>query len=278
MQRGTAELTVRGVERSSIVGNPVNPVTPVFGQEEDLPAVPAGAGIVAVSPGTVYTLNATNIKLQDLHGKESRMQVGLLFDDIMNEVNDRQSLLESQANARMPALAPGASRYFQSQYLDLVDMNNGNAWVTASEPVEVYWGYPDGTDAATQFTLWHFRGLHRDGTDDPEESGYDLEDILAVEPEQVPIENTEAGIRFRVEPGGFSPFVLVWEDATGSVQPDRPAASHTPSPGEEEDGPTSPISLPFTGGDGAVGRWLLVFAVSLGATIGISVYRKRTPR
>lgn len=61
--------------------------------------------------GTTYTLNETNIELENLHGDSTEMDVGLLFDDIMNEVYGRQSLLEAQADDRMPELEPGATGF-----------------------------------------------------------------------------------------------------------------------------------------------------------------------
>ena len=244
VQRGTAELTVRGVERDSILSNPDNPVTRILEEGETIPQIPAGVGIVAAQDDTTFTLNETNIRLENLHGEDTEMDVGLLFDDIMNEVYDRQSVLEAQADARMPELEEGATRYFQSQYLDLVDMNNGNAWVMASQNVEIYWGYPEGTDENTNFTLWHFPGLHRDGTDDTGASGYDLEDIYAVEPEKVEIENTSQGIRFTVRPGGFSPFVLIWEEHDGTS--------------------SDPGSQPSTGDTARLNLWVGLFAVALG--------------
>ena len=257
VQRGTAELTVRGVERGSIISNPDNPVTRVFVEGEPLPRVSAGVGIVVAQPGTTFTLNETNIQLEDLHGDDSQMDVGLLFDDIMNDVYDRERVLEDLADDRMPELEEGANRYFQSQYLDLVDMDNGNAWIMASQDVDIYWGYPQGTDENTSFTLWHFRGLHRDGTDEPSESGYDLADIYAVEPEKVEIENTPQGIRFTVEPGGFSPFVLIWE--------------------ENDSAPSNPdFSIPSTGDMAQLGLWVGLFVVSLCGVILLVAWKKKS--
>lgn len=271
VQRGRAELTVRGVERESIISNPENPVTRVFAEDETIPEIPAGVGIVVAPEETTYTLNETNIQLQNLHGDSTEMDVGLLFDDIMNEVYDRQTLLEAQADDRMPELEPGATRHFQSQYLDLVDMNNGNAWVMASNPIDVYWGYPEGTDENTSFTLWHFPGLHRDGTDNATESGYDLEDIMAVEPEKVSIENTPQGIRFTVEPGGFSPFVLVWEENTGAGGDSDPSIPPE-IPSEQADKPIRIPFLPQTG-DTALYGWLVVLIVGCVGIISISIYK-----
>lgn len=258
IQRGTAELTVRGVERNEIVGNAENPVTPVFSQTEKIPKVPAGVGVVTAPTGTAYTLNETDIQVPNIHGNDGQMSVGLLFDDIMNEVYDRQTVLETQANNQMPTLKSGVIRHFQSQYLDLVDMNNGNAWVKASESVQVYWGYPEGTDENTRFTLWHFRGLHRDSTDGSGESGYNLEDILAVEPEKVSVENTPQGIRFTVEPGGFSPFVLVWEETAA----------------ENPEVPTGFSLLPQTGDNSPLALWGGALVISLAILI-VLCYKKK---
>lgn len=86
-------------------------------------------------------------------------------------------------------------------------MNNGNAWVTASDNVTVYWGYPEGTDQSTDFKLYHFKGLHRDG----ENSGFDLDDLDKATVESVSIDKDANGIFFTVESGSFSPFVLTWD-------------------------------------------------------------------
>lgn len=196
--------------------------------------------------------------MPNIHGNDGQMSVGLLFDDIMNEVYDRQTVLETQANNQMPTLKSGVIRHFQSQYLDLVDMNNGNAWVKASESVQVYWGYPEGTDENTRFTLWHFRGLHRDSTDGSGESGYNLEDILAVEPEKVSVENTPQGIRFTVEPGGFSPFVLVWEETAA----------------ENPEAPTGFSLLPQTGDNSPLALWGSALVISLAILI-VLCYKKK---
>ena len=229
IQRGTAELTVRGVERESIISNPENPVTRVFAQEETIPEIPAGVGVVVAPEGTTYTLNETDIELENLYGDSTEMDVGLLFDDIMNEVYDRQSLLEAQADECMPELEPGATRHFQSQYLDLVDMNNGNAWVMASNPVEIYcvirkepmrihplrFGISGDCTGMARMTRWNLVIIWK---------------ILWRSSFAVFIENTLQGIRFTAEPGGFSPFVLVWEENTGSDEDsDSPVLPQTPS-------------------------------------------------
>lgn len=95
-----------------------------------------------------------------------------------------------------------------------MDADDGNAWVTASGPVTVHWGYPEGTDEHTSFTLLHFAGLHRSVQ-------LLTDDVIANWPkvDNVPVRKTENGLSFEVTPGGFSPFVLVWEEGQSSVTP-----------------------------------------------------------
>lgn len=244
---GDAVLTVRAVADDSIAGNSSNPVTAIIGSEPPFWRVPAEVGVVAAPEGTVFTLNETDVEmgsLRDASGSNGGADIGLLFDSIINDVYDRESALKDKVDGAMPEVAEGSVRHYQSKYLDLVDMNDGNAWVTASNPVEVYWGYPEGTDQNTKFSLWHFEGLHRDGTDNPSESGYDLEDIAQVDPEAISIENTAQGIKFSVPPGGFSPFVLVWEESgdeasDGGVFPEGPWSTLLPKTGD----PVSIVAL-----------------------------------
>ena len=110
--------------------------------------------------------------------------------------------------------------------MDLVDANNGNAWITSSNGIDIYWAYPEGTNRSTDFTLLHFEGLHRDG----ENSGFDVDDIELVTPEHVSITKDAAGIMFHVEAGGFSSFVLVYEEEDND-RPTRP----DPDPDDDKD-------------------------------------------
>ena len=188
----TGTLTVRAVEETE--DNPVVSVT-----EAVTAPVAAGSAAVTAPSGTTYTLNDTTVSV-------TGDGVGLLFDGIIDDAthNRTDALVEAIETDYRINVRDG---YFQAQYLDLVDADNGNAWIKASNDVTVYWGYPEGTNQNTKFTLYHFTGLHRDGTN----SGFDMEDISKSAIEVVDIEKTANGIAFDVEPGGFSPFVLVWE-------------------------------------------------------------------
>ena len=196
-------LTVRAVDDTdnTPATNPVHRITTGTTGESVALVNNAPAAITAPA-GTTYTLNETTVSV-DAAG------VGLLFDGIIDDVEggyDRTGALIDKVNATMGGDA--SNRKYQAQYLDLVDENNGNAWVKASNPVTITWAYPKDTNENTEFTLYHFEGLHRDGTN----SGFDISDVNNITPEKVNIDTDENGITFTVGSGGFSPFVLVWEE------------------------------------------------------------------
>lgn len=205
-------LRVRAVEDGGEDKNPVVGVTTMPPAE---PLQPGEAAITAPED-TTYTLNDTTVPV-------NADGVGLLFDSIIDDSDaDRTAALIAAIETKYD-LSIGSENY-QAQYLDLVDAQNGNAWVKASGKVTVYWAYPEGTDENTEFTLYHFTNLHRDG----QNSGFNLDDINADDITEVTVELGEYGIAFDVESGGFSPFVLAWE---------------TPEP-DEPDGPDIPPYIP----------------------------------
>lgn len=176
---------------------------------------PTSGSAVAVEPegGTTYTLNDTDVQLPD------EAVPSLLFDDIIEDVGStaRTDALKDKADETIGS--ESENRQYEIKYLDLVDANNGNAWITSRNGIDIYWAYPAGTSSSTEFTLLHFKGLHRDGAN----SGYNVSDINSVDPEEVTIEKTANGIKFHVKSGSFSPFALVWEEAavTPPVTPFR---------------------------------------------------------
>lgn len=102
--------------------------------------VASGEAAISAPANTSYTLNDTSVAVEP-------EGVGLLFDSIIDTDADRTgallAALEDEYNIDI------ASGNYQAQYLDLVDANNGNAWVKASGNVTVYWGYPEGRTAPT---------------------------------------------------------------------------------------------------------------------------------
>lgn len=190
----TGILTVRAVQSS-------NATSPIETQAPSS-VTPGSATAVAPADGTTYTLNDTGVELP------TGSLPSLLFDDIIDTDVNRTSALEDKVDAVLGGA--DADREYQIKYLDLVDANNGNAWIKSSNGTDIYWGYPTGTDRSTNFTLLHFAGLHRDG----ENSGFDLGDLANITPKPVKIQKTDAGIKFHVEAGDFSPYALVWTDAS----------------------------------------------------------------
>lgn len=126
----------------------------------------------------------------------------------------------------------------QFKYLDLVDSNNANAWVSSSAGSDIFWPYPAGVDENDDVQLLHFKDLHREYRMGNDETA--LKDLIAKsDVEDVKIEKTDEGIWFHVPESGFSPFALVWEDehswwpdwpdwpGGGGDEPDNPPALNT---------------------------------------------------
>ena len=223
---GPGILTVRAVEDSQAVA--VKPV-------QTVPTTPNRGSAVVVAPvDTTYTLNDTGVSLPD-DSKPS-----LLFDSIIDKNVDRTQMLKEKADQFLNGA--DENRQYEIKYLDLVDANNGNAWIMASGKVTIYWSYPEGTDSDTTFQILHFEDLHRDGT----QSGFDPADIETCKVTKVDTaKTTPYGISFEVEPGGFSPFALVWE----SAEPVNPDPDPNPGGGGTSDSNDYTLHYVTNGGD-----------------------------
>ena len=235
IKAGTGTLTVRAVENSD----------PTSDIEEAAPATkldPNTATAVKPENGTTYTLNNTGVELP------GDAKPSLLFDNIITSDGvNRIDALENAVDTKLGTT--NGTRHYEAKYLDLVDANNGNAWISSSEGTDIYWGYPATTDKNTNFTLVHFRDLHRDGT----ESGFDIDDINSdnvdvLTTKDGKIVNTDYGIKFHVAKGGFSPFVLVWETA---AEPDPgPGPDPNPGGGGSHSDPTGNLTISLGGNGG----------------------------
>ena len=222
----TGKLTVRAVEDTED-NAAVSPVV----KEAPPERLESGTGLIVAKPDTQYTVNNLGIPVPEGSAPS------LLFDSIItNDGIDRETRLEQEVAEQLPELGSNQTRYYQSQYLDLVDANNGNIWLKANQAITVYWAYPQGTDANDDFTLWHFEGLHRDG----EDSGFDIGDVEAAQLEQVTIQKDAYGISFTVEPGGFSPFVLTWTEYDRPPVDPNPDPDPDPTPDPDPEDPDKP--------------------------------------
>ena len=208
---GIGKLTVRTVEDTD------DPITPVI-NIPPIEKLPSGTGVIYADSEIKYYVNNTGIE-----APKDRVAPSLLFDTIANSDGiDRESALKERVDEVEGVVEEGKTRHYQAQYLDLVDANNGNLWLKASDEITVYWGYPEGTDMNTDFEMYHFTGLHRDNSGNAN-SGYALDDILQSPMEKVTFSKTNTGISFKIQPGGFSPFVLIWEtDSSDGGNPNPP--------------------------------------------------------
>ena len=189
-----AKLTVRGTTSA-----------PEYAEVEDeIGFTPTeGEPGLTAPDGTTYTINDGEVEAD-------AGSVALLFDGIIEEgagSTERADALAAKGDAKLGAVGAGRERHYEFKYLDLVDRDNGNVWVKASNDVTVYWPLPEGADASTLKVL-HFKGLHREMLPDGVESeieGCDVEEIEGVTV-------TGAHVVFEIGEAGFSPFALVWEE------------------------------------------------------------------
>lgn len=231
---GTGKLTVRAVQEndatSDVISSEDEGSEGSFNEDGVYTGEIQSGSAVAVAPaGTTYTLNNTGVELPD------DAIPSLLFDSIIEDGNSttRTDTLKEQASEWLDdnGLATGGTRHYEAKYLDLVDANNGNAWIKASNPVTIYWGYPEGTGQSTDFKLLHFKDLHRD-TSGGANTGFDPADIAESTIEEITVNNNANGISFTVGTGGFSPFVLVWTEASAPGPDPTPDPEPTPDPDE----------------------------------------------
>ena len=189
----TGKLTVRGTTEGVSITS-ISTTAPTG----DKPGAVADAG-------TTYTINKGNVQV------DNDADVSLLFDGIINnQGNDRTDQLEQRAAKALEEenIAPAANHHFvyELKYLDLVDANNGNAWVKASDDLTIYWPLPEGADTNTLKVL-HFKNLHRDMT-----TGQIEDEIAECDVEIITPTVSGNHVTFEIGSGGFSPFALVWEE------------------------------------------------------------------
>ena len=207
------KLTVRGVTDQDTITTEVVKGDAPAGEVED---------ITAHVPGdTQFYINESQLEVVD------PSKVELLVDSI---VPDEDNTLQNSAINRFDEIT--SSQQVQLNYLDLVDTSNGNAWVTASEPITVYWPYPEGTDQSDTFYIVHYEDLDRNDNNALEAGDYTMELYSAA---QGNLENTPQGIKITVE--SFSPFALFWGE---SGDPDWPPVDPDPTPDPDPEDPDKP--------------------------------------
>lgn len=176
------------------------------------------------------------------------------------------------------------------QYLDLVDAENGNAWLTPEGEVTVFWPYPAGVTKDTgTIKLYHFEGLDRDmATDDV------IAEINNTDADEVQITRLDDGFTFKTS--SFSPFVLVQDTTRPSGGGDEPSGGDdgnndnnnnntntnnqttTVNVANQAAAPAAApaaVSVPQTSDDMPIGALTAAAVAAAAALVGLLVVRKR---
>lgn len=275
----TATLTVRHVngEQEEVVTDAVTAITDVA--QENTPL--ENAYVVADSDA-VFNVNDSSVSV-------NQNSVSLLFDDLTTDAAGTNKAVE-----RLLAIAEENSGLTgtieqQAKYLNLVDADNGNAWLTAEGDVTIYWPYPEGTDKNTKFSLLHFDGIDREKA-----IGDLVSEVEGVTPEPMTITTDDYGIFFTTKT--FSPFVLMWETEQPSGGEDKPSGGDdgnnnnnnnntntnnqttTVNVANQAAAPAAApaaVSVPQTSDDMPIGALTAAAVAAAAALVGLLVVRKR---
>lgn len=228
------ELTVRYVSEPEKVLDEENPViitTPVVTNESQV-KTQNGMAVAVIEDGANFYTNGQNKKLgivgtDDTNG--SGAQISLLFDDILalneavGENEDAIQLLINRANAAQSGVTFTSGQY-EFKYMDLVNANDGNAWVSTDKDITIFWPYPEEVQSNYSnyiFQVVHFTGLHRE--DYADSTNGVVNQINSAGVEVITATATADGVKFTLkgnaENGSFSPFALVWQKTGGTVTP-----------------------------------------------------------
>lgn len=225
-----SELVIRSVSDAAeaergdlnvalVDGSNVQAVATALGQ--------AQGGVVAALPGETTILFNGNPEVEIA----DRSDITLLSDDLLPGGREDALLARVQEVLGADALADNTD----FQYLDLVDRSQSNAWVSSTAGTQVFWRIPEGADTGS-IKILHFVDLHRDYTMADE----DVVDLIAgcdVEAMSLTFDEENGFVSFMVPEGGFSPFLMTWNDAVDDPDdPDQPGTDPD-QPGTDPDDP-----------------------------------------
>ena len=143
-------------------------------------------------------------------------RIGLLWDDLINDVLNNSDRMEKLHNKSLEAVNgifdTDGTIHREFKYMDLVDMNDGNVWVsTSEEDVTVYIPYPEGANKEDSIEVTYYDGLTRDYTVDMESADLDAEINKANAHKVKNLRKTETGILFDVSVKQFGPIEIMWQ-------------------------------------------------------------------
>ena len=269
----TGKLTIRYISnKSDAIQDKLT--TDLFESNADAAAAIADSekAVAVVNENTSFAVNGDagrEIASENTDG------IALLDDEILsgdsfeNGVSREDKLIDKAVKELGLTAEQKNNLKYDFHYLDLVDTNNGNAWVSSSEGTDIFMPYPDEAKDNSKFTLLHFEDLHREyGFEGEEEIDTAIDNCDVSQVDIVPI---EGGIKFHIAESGFSPFVLLWMDET-PVKPENPD--------DNDDGHHSSGGGSSSGGSytvGINGNWVHVDPADINAPLSTAVPEGATP-
>lgn len=237
-----SELVIRSVSDAAEAERGDLNVALVDGSDAQVVATALGqaqGGVVAALPGETTILFNGNPEVEIA----DRSDITLLSDDLLPGGREDALLARVQEVLGAEALADNTD----FQYLDLVDRSQSNAWVSSTAGTQVFWRIPEGADTGS-IKILHFVDLHRDYTMADE----DVVDLIAgcdVEAMSLTFDEENGFVSFMVPEGGFSPFLMTWNDAVDDPDdPDQPGTDPD-QPGTDPDQPGTDPDDPGTDPD-----------------------------
>ena len=221
-------MTVRGTTENS--------GTALIGQEGTAENGAAEGFTASVPSGTTYTVNGSQIGLNDSSG------VALLVDDLLSEGvtgndGEHQQLITDVIQEKSIQAIKAKNNDFETtdqtryemRYMNLVDTKNGDVYVTAKDQngdnaaVTISWPMPKDADKNGKFYIVHFDGMAREY-----ESTVDLLSDIEEWAQIDVVEGKVNGDSISFTTNSFSPFILVWEEENNNTNPG--GGGTTPNP------------------------------------------------
>lgn len=202
---GTGDLTVKSVADE-------NPDTNAIAANGD--AVADGT-LAAVDNGTVdYYVNDSEVKIENVADR-----VQLLVDSVSNNDSFNNTMAQDAISEVVAKHGNLSDAQTDMAYLDLVDTKNGNAVVTPSDDVTIYWPMPDDADPSGDFYIVHYDEMDRTDTD-----------MQTTAPEVKKASVTQDDNHLTFATSSFSPFVLVYEQKDSGTPTPPPVDPDDPTP------------------------------------------------
>ena len=215
-----------------------------------------------VYPGTKFLKNGkTDLPVN------AYARIGLLWDDLLDDVLGSQARMDTLHEKSLKALPDtftsdqAITRKFQ--YIDLVDMNDGNIWVgTENENVTIYMPYTDEMTKDDTIAVTYFDGLTRDYTVNMDQADLDAE-IAKSNAHALKVTKTDTGILFDVPSKQFGPFEVMWQKQASLSKPETPSVDKpNDQPSNIKPTESKPQSQVSTGDTTDTTIWLSLLAVS----------------